>query len=210
MNKVKIKEWISQTFQEEKPLKKLRDQFLSAQPFEHLELYNFFNKTKIKELLNGLRNEEYEEKDADLFSLLQTQDLNHSQQPNIKEFTELINSAEFLQIINEITGIILKKGKTDCSSHIFRQYDYLLCHDDLVDSRKIAFVLNLSNKFTKNDGGALQLFCNKDGSPVKVAKSIVPIFNNFVIFKVSPISFHQVQEVYANKKRVTISGWFHE
>jgi Rps23 Pro-64 3,4-dihydroxylase Tpa1-like proline 4-hydroxylase len=80
----------------------------------------------------------------------------------------------------------------------------LLPHDDRLSGRKIAYILNLSKNFAKNDGGALQFFKGK-----KIVKSIPPTFNTFTIFQVSPRSLHQVQEVLSDKKRISFAGWFH-
>jgi len=56
----------------------------------------------------------------------------------------------------------------------------------------------------KKDGGALQLFKNN-----KIVKTIPPTYNTLTLFKVSPYSVHQVQEVTSKKKRLTFAGWFH-
>ena len=202
-----IANWINSAYTNEETLKKLNKDFFKSQPFHHIELKDFFKEEKINLILEELKNESYEEKDSDLFRLLQTKDLSISKQKNIREFVNLLNSKELIKLIEKITSITLKPGKTDISSVIYRQYDYLLCHDDLIENRKIAFILNLSG-FNKDDGGKLQIFNSKNKAPTKIVKQIIPSINNLVLFQVSPISFHQVEEVYTEKERVTISGWF--
>lgn len=68
------------------------------------------------------------------------------------------------------------------------------------------------------DGGCLDLFdTDTDKQPANISKSLVPQWNSFVFFEVSPISFHQVAEVLSNRMlengenrcRISISGWFH-
>lgn len=69
------------------------------------------------------------------------------------------------------------------------------------------------------DGGALDLYdTDKDGQPAAIAKSLIPSWNTFTFFEVSPVSFHQVSEVLTsdineetgeNRVRISISGWFH-
>jgi Rps23 Pro-64 3,4-dihydroxylase Tpa1-like proline 4-hydroxylase len=90
------------------------------------------------------------------------------------------------------------------SAFIYDDTDYLLPHDDRLEGRKIAYVVQVGDNFAKEDGGALQLLEGK-----KVVKSISPSYNAFTIFKVSSKSWHQVQEVLSSKKRVSFAGWFH-
>lgn len=60
------------------------------------------------------------------------------------------------------------------------------------------------------DGGALNLFTTDEkGEPAAVGKSLIPKWNSFTFFRVSPVSWHEVSEVTSKKTRVSISGWFH-
>jgi hypothetical protein len=111
---------------------------------------------------------------------------------------------------------------------------YLLCHDDVIGSRKVSYILYLTDPDTPWQpewGGALRLFPvvdrkGKDGEMAKtplpdVAKVIPPAWNQLSFFAVQPgESFHDVEEVYhaASKEeleknggriRMAISGWFH-
>lgn len=75
--------------------------------------------------------------------------------------------------------------------HLF--LDFLLCHDDELESRRIAFILYLSKDWKREYGGNLDLFsATKDVHPDKVVKSLVPEFNKFAFFEVDAKSFHQV------------------
>lgn len=74
--------------------------------------------------------------------------------------------------------------------------DFLLCHDDELDSRRIAFILYL-NSWKSEWGGNLELFSATESvHPSKVVKSICPDFNKFAFFEVSETSFHQVNTVF--------------
>ena len=202
-----LSQWVNKHYTDQDIIKNLQKEFISNKPFEHIELNNFFKKDKLLLLEKDLEKEKFEEKNTDLFSLLQSNDLNESKQKFIKEFVNLLNSKEFTTLITSITGIKLAPGKTDISAVKYRQYDYLLCHDDVIDNRKVAFILNLSD-FQEKDGGSLQLFDTKATKPNKIVKKIIPKFNNLVLFRVSKLSFHQVEEVYGKNERKTISGWF--
>lgn len=53
------------------------------------------------------------------------------------------------------------------------------------------------------------MFESEDGRPGKVHKQLVPTRNSFVFFKVSPLSFHRVDEIVSDKLRFSLTGWFH-
>ena len=203
-----LKNWINKYYLEN--TSKLNKEFNINNPFPHLELKDFFNKTKLKKLLTEIKKLEFKEKNADLFYMLQTNDLSSYNNKIISEFYSFFSSKEFLSLMERITGI---KGLnyTDAASLIFPKTGYLLPHDDRLSTRKVAYIINLSEKFTEKDGGQLQFFStDANNNPKKVVKSIIPSFNNFIIFKVSAKSFHQVNEVLTNKLRITMGGWFNE
>ncbi|PKK23190.1 2-oxoglutarate and iron-dependent oxygenase domain containing 1, transcript variant X3 [Columba livia] len=89
--------------------------------------------------------------------------------------------------------------------------DVLLCHDDELEGRRIAFILYLVPPWEKSDGGTLDLYSTDEHfQPQQIIKSLVPSWNTLVFFEVSPVSFHQVSEVLSKEKcRLSVSGWFH-
>jgi len=176
-------------------------------PFPHWILKDFFDKKQIEKLRKALLKQKFEKKDADLFSFYQTEEMKYTKDPVLKEFYRYFGSKEFVDRISKLTGTKLKS--IDMSGFIYSSGDYLLPHDDRLDTRKIAYIINLSKEFTKKDGGTLDLFSTKGKHPDKIVKSYVPKFNSLVLFKVNKQSFHQVSEVLSNKKRLTLTGWFH-
>ena len=182
-------------------VKKLNVQFINAKPFPHIVLTDFFTE-KIEQVRTALLNEHFEEQNSDLYQFQQTDDCKNAVRPGLKEFHAFFGSTEFMVLISKITGTKLKS--IDMSGFIYDDTDYLLPHDDRLEGRKIAYIVQLSKNFTKKDGGALQLFKEN-----KVVKSVTPRFNSLIMFKVSPKSVHQVQEVLSDKKRMTLAGWFH-
>ncbi len=179
----------------------LKKQFSANKPFPHLVLGNFFA-SKINRVAEQLLNEKFVEQNSDLFQFQQTDDCKKATQPIVKEFHKFFSSKEFISFIASITGEKLKF--IDMSAFIYDDTDYLLPHDDRLEGRKIAYILQIGDNLTKEDGGALQFLKGK-----KIAKSIPPTFNTFTIFKVSNKSWHRVQEVISSKKRVSFAGWFH-
>ncbi len=185
--------------------RKLNLKFIKNKPFSYLVLEGFFKDNFISDVTSELLNEKFVFQESDLFSFKQTNDLLLSKNDKIKEFYNLINSKEFKEYLFNITGI-KAFGKIDSSCFIYSNGDYLLPHDDRLEKRKIAYVLNLSKNFTKLDCGSLDFF-----SANKIVKSIYPKFNTLTIFKViTGKTFHQVSEVLSDKKRISIAGWFND
>ena len=56
--------------------------------------------------------------------------------------------------------------------------DYLLCHDDQLEGRKIAYLFYLSD-MKETDGGSLNLFASKNRVPTTIERKIIPKFNTF-------------------------------
>ena len=128
----------------------------------------------------------------------------------ILEFRKFLLSDEFIVFLEKITGLKFTRNKFDMHSLKLENTHYLLCHDDRVDTRKLAFVINFSD-FEEKDGGALEFFkMNLKTFEAEVFESVIPKFSKFNIFEVSEKSYHQITEVVSKKKRVTIGGWYHE
>jgi hypothetical protein len=111
---------------------------------------------------------------------------------------------------------------------------HLLCHDDVIGSRRVSWILYLLDPDTPwkpEFGGALRLYPTEHlktdtGDDVKVPQPdfsvvIPPAWNQLSFFTVQPgESFHDVEEVYrrgpddmdegdGGRVRMAISGWFH-
>ena len=120
----------------------------------------------------------------------------------------MLQSEELQALLMKLTGKKLVPT-IDAFGAVYPPTGYLLPHDDMLEDRSIAYVYNLSQSFIKKDGGALELFSTKNHIPQEVVHSYPPKWNSFVIFEVSPDSFHQVAEVNTNNPRLSIAGWFH-
>jgi Rps23 Pro-64 3,4-dihydroxylase Tpa1-like proline 4-hydroxylase len=177
----------------------LKKDFKSAKPFPHIVLPNFFKNAK--SLKSALLKEKFHYQNSDLFQFHQTNDCSKAKTKIVQDFHKFFGSNEFLDFISEITG--KKLTSIDMSGFVYGDTDYLLPHDDRLEGRKIAYVVNLSENFKEENGGALALFKGK-----KIVKRIVPKFNTLTIFEVSNKSLHEVEEV-IDKKRVSFAGWFH-
>ncbi len=203
-----LSSWIPSSYLKETSLVALKKSFQNNTPFPHLNLQNFFREEKIKKIGEALHQETFFPKNSDLFQFHQTNDFKGSRNKVIIGLRTFLCSPEFVDFMQKITGLTLRSTIIDLHATLYRDTDYLLCHDDQLEGRKIAFMIYLS-MLTKKDGGSLQLLSSKNKKPDSVVKEIYPCYNSFVFFKVSPTSFHAVDEVIGNIPRLAMGGWLH-
>ncbi|NWR56668.1 OGFD1 hydroxylase, partial [Bucorvus abyssinicus] len=161
----------------------------------------------------------------DLLSLRQSEELGGRPEPHIAALRQAL-CEEFRAWLSAVTQIELEPT-IDISCAKYEYTDVLLCHDDELEGRRIAFILYLVPPWEKSDGGTLDLYSTDEHcEPQQIVKSLVPSWNTLVFFEVSPVSFHQarsclsfilccgyspcVSEVLSEEKsRLSVSGWFH-
>ncbi len=204
-----LREWITPTYLSSPKIEQLKKSFLSQKPFPFLECKSFFKPEKAIQVLKALAEEKFYPKNADLFQFSQTEDLKATKSKVLAEFRSFLCSPEFISYLSYILTINLKPHLIDLAGTVYQDTDYLLCHDDRLEGRKIAFMYYLSD-LGKNDGGAVEFLASEKGFPTRVEKVITPSFNTFTLFLVSESSFHQVQEVVKDVQRISLSGWFYD
>lgn len=181
-----------------------------AEPFRVCKISNFL---KNEEFMDDIKNELLDVKSRrnsiDLYQFEQSNDLSKVDSNNLKSLFETFQT-DLVSWMEKNTKIELNK-KISMSSSCYSDTDYLLCHDDNLSDRRIAFILYLSKNWTEEDGGALDLFdSDENGHPRKVVKSLIPEYNSLVFFEVVDNSYHQVAEIRSpDKSRWSINGWFH-
>jgi len=159
--------------------------------------------------------------------------------PNLLSLKNAIYSKSYLQIIERLTNLppnTLTNTTIDCAINCHTKGCHLLCHDDVIGTRKISFIIYLTEVgWGRDDGGCLELYdavqeeSNEDQDedekksssstatshrhvPTALpTKTILPNFNTMAYFVVKPgVSFHSVQEVFnVDKPRLSIQGWYH-
>ena len=189
-------------------------------------------------------NVSFTPKETDIYKIHQSGDLANldglddealAKLPSLLALRDAIYSESFRNYVSHITGCGPLSGrKTDMAINIYTPGCFLLCHDDVIGSRKVSYILYLTDPDTPwqpSWGGALRLFPifereGKDGEVAKtcgpdVVKVIPPAWNQLSFFAVQPgESFHDVEEVYhaeskeqlkkeGGRVRMAISGWFH-
>ncbi|KPI43228.1 Prolyl 3,4-dihydroxylase TPA1 [Cyphellophora attinorum] len=156
--------------------------------------------------------------------------------PSLVRLRDALYSPDFREWVSNVTGAGLLSGqKTDMAVNVYTPGSYLLCHDDVIGSRRVSYILYLTDPdkpWRAEWGGGLRLFPtevkqNNSGEDIKVplaehTLNIPPSFGQLSFFTVLPgESYHDVEEVYhpphgqdikaedGGRIRMAISGWYH-
>ncbi|CAM9393298.1 unnamed protein product [Choristocarpus tenellus] len=209
----------------------MRAEYLESKPYRHLIIQDFMKDNVLQGACEELKiNMQATLKETDIYKVYQTGDLanmdslpEESQRllPSLFALRGALYSLEFRRLVQRLTGSGPLSGeKIDLSVNAYGHTGHLLCHDDVIGTRKVSYILYLVDQDwgsrEKPDGGGLQLYpLDMEGVPGVPAfapsKVIPPKWNQMVLFAVQPgRSFHDVQEVYnEHKPRLAVSGWFH-
>ena len=222
-----------------------KTQYATSAPYKHGVINQLVDDSLLRNVRNEVRdNVSFTRKETDIYKIHQSGDLANldglddkalAKLPSLLALRDAIYSESFRDYVSFITGCGPLSGrKTDMAINIYTPGCFLLCHDDVIGSRKISYILYLTDPdkpWQAEWGGALRLFPVKEvkGTDGEVAKTTLPDFskvipptwNQLSFFAVQPgESFHDVEEVYhaeTKKKleedggriRMAISGWFH-
>ncbi|KAF6030260.1 OGFOD1 [Bugula neritina] len=182
----------------------------SHEPFVHCIVRNFLEQEGLEELQRTIMELKFCDKNNDLYKFKQTKALEERKEPAIKQLKSALNTLK--NHLSKIFNVELS-DKIDMFAAKYSYTDTLLCHDDELESRRIAYIYYLvPEDWSVKDGGALDLFstCSESGLPDTIVKSISPVKNSLIFFEVTDKSFHQVAEVLSQSKcRLSVSGWFH-
>ena len=168
--------------------------------------------TALKAELAGMT---FQHRSTDFFEFHQTNDLKHvcpSIHPSISQLCSELYSPQFLGIMERVTGRRLG-SHVDISGQRYQHGDFLLCHDDRIDKRRIALILYLVEKDSVMQGGRLfAMRSDEEGRPVMdTPTTVTPKWNTLAFFEVSRFSFHQVEQIYSESiPRYSITCWFHD
>ncbi|KAI5809937.1 Oxoglutarate and iron-dependent oxygenase degradation C-term-domain-containing protein [Peziza echinospora] len=209
-----------------------RDFYASSEPYKHAVIQPLISDP----LLRGVRKEilanlHFTRKETDIYRIHQSGDLANLSGldksslkllPSLLQLRNSLYSPQFREYISHVTKCGPLSGKkTDMAINVYTKGCHLLCHDDVIGSRRVSYILYLTDPddpWQPKWGGALRLYPTtlmEDGKS-KVpssewSKVIPPAWNQLSFFAVQPgESFHDVEEVHeAGKIRMAISGWFH-
>jgi prolyl 3-hydroxylase /prolyl 3,4-dihydroxylase len=176
---------------------------LSNHPFPHIIIDNFLTEKELREALGAMRTLPFEKKESDLFSFEQSPDLTASNHPGISGVREHLQ--KIMPLLSDEFHVQLKS--IDMSAIRYTDTSYLLCHDDRLETRAVAYIVYLTD-LKRSEGGTLLLRSSK--KPYKPIVKINPKKNRLVLFKVGSNSWHEVEEIKGeNAIRLALSGWMH-
>ncbi|NXP07490.1 OGFD1 hydroxylase, partial [Thinocorus orbignyianus] len=179
-------------------------------PFRHGVIPGFLASPAAAEALRDeLLSLSFHRRCNDLLSLRQSEELGGRTEPHVAALRHALGE-EFRGWLSAVTQIELEPT-IDISCARYEYTDVLLCHDDELEGRRIAFILYLVPPWERSDGGTLDLYSSDEHfQPQEIVKSLVPSWNTLVFFEVSPVSFHQARSFLSEEKcRLSVSGWFH-
>ncbi|KAK2045931.1 hypothetical protein LZ31DRAFT_574935 [Colletotrichum somersetense] len=230
---------------DKKVLESYTSQYATSSPYKHSVINGLVDDDLLRSVRDEIReNVSFTPKETDIYKIHQSGDLANldgldddalAKLPSLLSLRDAIYSETFRNYVSHITGCGPLSGrKTDMAINVYTPGCYLLCHDDVIGSRKVSYILYLTDPDTPwkpEWGGALRLFPvderkGKDGEIAKTpapdhTKVIPPAWNQLSFFAVQPgESFHDVEEVYhaetkqqlereGGRIRMAISGWFH-
>ncbi|KAL9007775.1 MAG: hypothetical protein Q9173_007027 [Seirophora scorigena] len=224
---------------------KYQKQYVDSQPYKHGLIQNLLDPQLLRNVRAEIQaNLSFTPKETDIYRIHQSGDLANLDGlddsslkllPSLLALRDALYSPSFRDFLSTVTGAGLLSGtKTDMAINVYTPGCHLLCHDDVIGSRRVSYILYLTDPdrpWKPEWGGALRLYPTvthktEDRTVVKVpspdcAVSIPPAFNQLSFFAVQPgESFHDVEEVYSqhldsgkdgvdSRVRMAISGWYH-
>ena len=198
---------------ESEEAKELKDIKVIRDPFQVCVIDNVIanHGETFGELIEELKDVEMCDKNNDLYKFKQSvQDLKHLENsPYVSGLKDFLQT-KVKSWLEKVTGIELDT-EIDLFCAKYSYTDHLLCHDDELEGRRIAFIMYFVKDWTEKDGGTLDLFdLDELGHPSNIVQRLVPKTNSMAFFEVTEKSFHQVSEVLTKDKcRLSIGGWFH-
>ncbi|KZZ96054.1 Oxoglutarate/iron-dependent oxygenase, C-terminal degradation domain protein [Moelleriella libera RCEF 2490] len=215
-------------------------EYAASTPYKHAVIHELVNDKLLRSVRDEVReNLHFTRKETDIYKIFQSGDLANldglddeslAKLPSLLALRDAMYSDTFRNYVSSITGCGPLSGKkTDMALNVYIPSCFLLCHDDVIGSRRVSYILYLTDPdkpWQPEWGGALRLYPvqeMKSGDEVAKTplpdsvKSIPPAWNQLSFFAVQPgESFHDVEEVYHVKRemydarvRMAISGWFH-
>lgn len=205
---------------------RLREQIQDALPYKWGHISGLVN----EDLLRAVRDEiltqvHFTQKETDIYKVRQSGDLRNlnglpkeelEKLPNLLKLRNALYCPQFRDMISHVTQAgALSSHLYDMLLNIYNKLCHLLTHDDVIGSRRVLFILYLPDPdkpWKDHYGGALRLFgLHEENVPKSdFEKRFLPQFNDYAFFEVVPgYSFHDVEEVKADKQRISIQGWFH-
>ncbi|PPJ53008.1 hypothetical protein CBER1_11335 [Cercospora berteroae] len=225
-------------------VKSYADDYANSGPYLHTVVSELMNDDLLRSVRSEItQNIHFTPKETDIYKIHQSGDLANldglpasalEKLPSLLKLRDALYGEDFRKWVSEVSGAGPLSGKkTDMAVNVYVPGCHLLCHDDVIGTRRVSYILYLTNPdkpWKAEWGGALRLYPTdevkgEDGKKYRLprvewSKVIPPAWNQLSFFTVQPgESFHDVEEVYrraeggseddGGRVRMAISGWFH-
>lgn len=206
-----------------------KSRYASAKPFRHCVYDDVLDREFVLRVQKEVKdNSKVNFKESDLFRVYQSIDLanldeSHNEtMPALMNLRQILYSDEWRSLMERVCG--LKEGtlskQVDCAFNCHTPGCHLLCHDDVIGTRKVSYILYLPDPvpdWQRKEGGALELYdsyldpkTQQRCPELFPSVFLTPTFNSMAFFQVEPgVSFHAVQEVTGDRPRLSLQGWYH-
>jgi len=206
---------IDPRFFDSKTMAACKRDFHAAQPFPHLRLTKFCDEGRmrgIREEITGRLHAKFKETDLykvcaalppprAMYLLLKLcaqvnqtgdltviDDLPAAQRQQLQQLCSLRDSLytkQFRQWIQHVTGCCELTDRVDCAANIYEAGCHLLCHDDVISTRHVSYIIYLSDgDWAQEDGGALELYPVAPGGNAPAARpsaQLLPSWNSMCV-----------------------------
>ena len=204
----------------------------AGKPYPHVRVEDLFDQASLRAIVQEAKEHLTTTfKETDLFKMFQTLDLANFKEcddeeimelrakvPTIVKLRDALYSPEFRTFVHDTCGVDMElTERVDMAMQAYSAGGHLLCHDDVIGTRAVSFIIYLTDpdiNWTTGMGGNLELYDSDKATclPHKVPTQIVPpTANSMCMFKVQPgVTFHAVSEVLTDETpRLSLQGWFH-
>jgi Rps23 Pro-64 3,4-dihydroxylase Tpa1-like proline 4-hydroxylase len=207
-------------------INKLHNDFINAEPFNHIIIDNFFNSNYLDEVLEEIKSldetldEEYNRREKDYIEQSKKIGLSEYNRfgNKLKSLIDFSKSNEMIKFIENITGIdniqddpeLYGGGihRTKRGGRLAIHADFNL-HPNTGKHRRINILLYLNKDWKPEYNGELELW-NKDMN--KCFMKIPPIFNRLVLFRITDTAYHGHPEYWMapeNISRLSIALYYY-
>ena len=190
---------------------------ISHLPYPLVKLPSFLAASAFERIKQALGELAFRRRHSDLYEFEQTVDLKHVANPIIHELCTELYSERFVRAISRIVGRPLSRTNVDISGQRYQKGNFLLCHDDRLDSRRVAMMIYLTDEgeWRESYGGLLERLRtdHRGHALIDSGHSALssPDSNTAAFFEVTAFSYHQVTPMRDSAPdRLSITLWFHD
>jgi len=205
----------------------IRQIYQENKPYPYAQIHDLFKPDFLGSVKDEIKSQtKVKFKESDLFRVFQSIDMANLtpgsdlalELPHVMKLREVLYSQEWRSFMERLSGLPPSTlvNQIDCACNCHAPGCHLLCHDDVIGTRKISYIIYLTEPDWKHEeGGSLELYeaerSEETSGPYPVPSSRAwPMFNSMAFFVVEPgQSYHAVQEVLGDRPRLSLQGWYH-